>query len=216
MLTNRTRGFKRLQVCLVFIFLVLACCFLGRAQRHVASVEFQTLLSKSCAAVICKSKPLLKPDGLCDPIFIPVKSIADYKRVRKWVDLLNDAPKVTEFPAIGHLCHVVFLDKNGAALVMASVICHKSAVSLERCHKRRGGFFVEIPEDFTPARDLQIVCSEPFVRDVYGYMKTHMSEELRNIRESYSQIGQNLDDLLFERKNEKPPIQTNISKDSAR
>lgn len=123
--------------------------------------------------------------------------IADHEMVEKLAVLIQQGESNADYPFIGHLAHVVFLDKDKEPLIIADIVLYKNTVVINKCGKING---VIIWDGKTPEYSdrLAVIRSPVFVREIFNHMKKEMPSEIEYLTDYYRRrCGENLEELLF-------------------
>lgn len=123
-------------------------------------------------------------------------------------DILNEMDKaksIKDFPMIGHLAHLAFIDGDGNAIAMVSIILHDSTVAIYPCHNLGEDYAVLFMDAARSAKYLQMVR---FVKIVFDYLNASHSESLETLRTRYGKYGLNIEEMLFSNKTDRKNLES--------
>ncbi len=174
--------------------LLLSCKVSGIEQERIPK-ELSQRLKQAESIVFCAPADSKKPSLI---IYDRLQGkISDKVKVQQLVALIEQGKPVTDYAISGHLAHVVFLDKDGKPLVMASIVLYRSTIVFSNCDKKGNSFMQNL---FKPEHldRLSILQSEAFVREIYNYMKENMASDLKSLQEFHEKVlKERIEEMLF-------------------
>ncbi len=155
-------------------------------------------LSEAVKVVFCRPSERQPEDGV--QRFSPVgESITDALVVSGMVrGMIERESTSANYPLIGHLTHLVFLNRHGNPLLMVNIVAYDNMITLDKCQRRGEEFEVRFSIPSYKEREARAVS---LVKNVYLYMEQNMPTEVRRLDRYYSAKGLSLQRLLFDAKN---------------
>lgn len=184
-----------MRLLLPFTTFAISVCLLCGCKKHFSKEPLDQRLKDATSVIFCEESSVISSRKSME--MRPLSDvISDPLIVKKWAKHLCVAQPVSEYPGIGHLARLIFLNHNNDPIALVSIVNYKCTINIRECHKRSGKYWVDLtPETF---RLDQTCRSEPFVQDVYDYMKSHMSGKLLTLEIFYNTQGDNLESMLFD------------------
>jgi hypothetical protein len=166
--------------------ILLMCLTLGCTTPPQPSDPFSQLEANQVATIAVGTYKS-GVDGQAE--FVPAFTITDPNTVRHLALLAKDSPRIeTILPGIGGLSSQQFLDKRGRPLAVTFILNFGNLLMIDR------------PGPTHDASMGVITRSEPFTRCIYDLMVKYWPEEIQKKQQLYKEVGQSLEDLLFEGK----------------
>ena len=183
---------KTMRYLVPFLIPVVLFFFVGCAGHTTVAVSTTSLATASY--VLFCAEGSIAGSGRSVELVPTSIAITNTQSVSEWARELSDAESISDYPASGYLVQIILIDKNKEPVAWVRILCHQCTVVLKPCYRRGKKYFAYI----TPTAQ-RIVRCEPFVRDIYTFMQTHMNVRLDELRNCYAEAGLDLEDMLFKR-----------------
>ena len=115
--------------------------------------------------------------------------------IRMLLSAMDNSSEVHDYPFVGHLAHLLFLDDRQRPLALISVVLHDCTVTIQPCIKSGRDFAVPFSASLSNSR---VIKSDQLVRYVYQHLEVHASEYLHSLQQEYEQRGIDIKAELFQ------------------